>query len=142
VQNAIVANARLAREIAVSHAASTVLLAWAIALAPGFTAATLGRFSHLAHLARRRRRGWGRRRARHGALLRRRHCRSGLPLHLRLGAGLHLRLHMCLLGLHLSLLCLLSLSLHLRLGLRPHGRCLHRPGCTAALGKWLRGRLG
>ena len=36
----------------------------------------------------------------------------------------------------------LSLRLHLRLGLRPHGRRLHRPGCAAALAKWLRGRLG
>ena len=111
--------------------ASTFQLAWAIALAPAFTAAALGR---LAHLARRRRGRWGRRRARHGALLRRRHCRGGLPLHLRLGAGLHLRL--LSLGLHL---CLLSM---LRLGLRPHGRGLHRSGCTAALGKWLRRRLG
>jgi hypothetical protein len=120
---------------------STFQLALAIALAPAFAAATLGR---LAHLTRRRRGRWGRWRARHDALWRRRHC-GGLPLHLRLGAGLHLRLYiclLCLLCLHPCLLSLGLLSLHLRLGLRAHGRRLHRPGGAATLGKWLRGRLG
>src|SRR5690242_10132473 len=89
--------------------ASTFQLAWAIALAPAFAAATLGR---LAHLARRRCGRW----ARHGALWRRRHGSGGLPLQLRLGAGLHLRLLRLLsLGLHLRALSLLRLDLHLRL---------------------------